>query len=44
MDFVCAELERAGRGKKDEITIIFEFDSDENGQAKFNGNHYKRFR
>ena len=41
-DFVYAELERAGRGSSDEITVAFEFDSDENVEANFEGDYFLR--
>jgi hypothetical protein len=44
IDFVYAELERQGRGKKGEITVAFEFDSHEHVQAKYDGNYFLRFR
>jgi hypothetical protein len=43
-DFVHAELERLGRGRRDEINVAFEFDSHEHVQAKFGGNHFNRLR
>jgi hypothetical protein len=43
-DYVYAELERQGRGKRENITLEFEFDSDENIKRKFNGNYYNRLR
>ena len=39
-DFVYAELERAGRGRKEEIRVAFEFDSDERIDAEFEGDYY----
>ena len=42
IDCVYAELERAGRGKKEDITVAFEFDSDENVIANFEGNYGDR--
>ena len=39
-DFVYAELDRAGRGKKGKIRIAFEFDSDERVNAEFDGDYY----
>ncbi|HZZ70955.1 MAG TPA: hypothetical protein VFE24_01805 [Pirellulales bacterium] len=42
--FVYDELERAGRGKRGEITVGFEFDSDENVAAKFEGDYLLRLR
>lgn len=44
IECVYAELERAGRGKKNEIKVAFEFDSDENVEAKFEGDYYLRLR
>jgi hypothetical protein len=43
-DFIYAELERQGRGKKEDITVAFEFDSDENVTAKFGGDYFLRLR
>jgi hypothetical protein len=43
-DFVYAELELAGRGKRGDITVAFEFDSDENVMAKFAGDYFLRLR
>jgi hypothetical protein len=44
VDLVYAELERFGRGKRGEITVAFEFDSDENVQANFKGDYFLRLR
>jgi hypothetical protein len=44
IDFVHAELERVGRGRRDEINVAFEFDSHERVQAKFGGNYFNRLR
>ena len=41
---VFEELDRAGRGKKDEITVDFEIDSHENVNAKYQGNYFLRLR
>ncbi len=43
-DLVYAELERVGRGKKGDITVAFEFDSDENVTANFEGDYFLRLR
>jgi hypothetical protein len=43
-DFVHAELERIGRGKKEVTNVAFEFDSDENVRAKFEGDYFLRLR
>ena len=43
MDFVYAALERAGRGKRPDISVAFEFDSDENVTANFEGDYFLRF-
>ena len=43
-DFVYDELERQGRGKREEITVAFEFDSDENVTANYEGNYFLRLR
>lgn len=44
INFVYAELERAGRGKRGDITVAFEFDSDENVTANFEGDYFLRLR
>lgn len=44
MDFVYAELEHAGRGKRGEIKVAFEFDSDENVTTNFEGDYFLRLR
>jgi hypothetical protein len=44
IDIVYDELERVGRGSRSEITVHFEFDSDENVQAQFHGNYWNRLR
>jgi hypothetical protein len=44
MDIVYAELEIAGRGKREDITVAFEFDSDENVTANFGGDYFIRLR
>jgi hypothetical protein len=41
-DCVYAELARAGRGKRGEIVVAFEYDSDENVKQSFEGNYYLR--
>lgn len=43
-DSVYAEIERVGRGHRDKITIDFEFDSDENVSANFEGDYFLRLR
>jgi len=43
-DFVYEELERQGRGKKGDIVVTFEFDSDENVTASYEGNYFLRLR
>jgi hypothetical protein len=43
-DFIYAELERVGRGTRGEITVAFEFDSDENVQEHFEGDYLLRLR
>ncbi len=42
--FVYAELERQGRGKREDINIVFEFDSDENVERNFGGDYFLRLR
>ncbi len=44
IDFVYVELEDAGRGKREDIEVAFEFDSDENVAAIFGGNYFSRLR
>jgi hypothetical protein len=44
VDFVYAQLERLGRGRRDEINVAFEFDSHEHVLAKFGGNYLNRLR
>lgn len=44
IDSVYEELERAGRGKRGEITVDFEFDSDENVDRNFEGDYFLRLR
>jgi hypothetical protein len=44
IDFVYDELERAGRGKRGAITVGFEFDSDENVVANYEGDYLLRLR
>ena len=44
IDFVYEELERAGRGRRDEIEVAFEFDSDENVKANYEGDYFLRLR
>ena len=44
IDFVYAELERVGRGKRGDIQVAFEFDSDENVTANFEGDYFLRLR
>ncbi|HEX4997174.1 MAG TPA: hypothetical protein VFY29_03045 [Terriglobia bacterium] len=43
-EFVLSALERAGRGKREDIRVAFEFDSDENVRRKFEGNYFLRLR
>jgi len=42
--FVYAELERQGRGKREDIKVAFEFDSDENVNRNFDGDYFLRLR
>jgi len=44
IDFVYAELERAGRGKRGEITVAFDFDSDQNVTINFEADYFLRLR
>ena len=43
-DFVYTELERVGRGARDQIHVEFEFDSYENVEAKYEGDYFLRLR
>ena len=43
-DFIFSELERLGRGKREDITVAFEWDSNENVEANFNGDYFQRLR
>jgi hypothetical protein len=43
-DFVYSELERQGRGGKDEVNVVFEIDSDEHVNAKYGGDYFLRLR
>jgi len=38
------EITRVGLGRRDEVTVAFEFDSDENVQKKYEGNYWFRLR
>ena len=42
--FVYQELERVGRGSKNNIEVAFEFDSHENVKIKYGGDYYLRLR
>jgi hypothetical protein len=44
IDFTYGALERAGRGRRDELKVAFEFDSHENVQRRFEGNYGLRLR
>ena len=44
IDFVYTELELAGRGKREDITVDFEFDSDENVVSNYQGDYFLRLR
>ena len=41
---VYSELEAAGRGKQADLTVAFEFDSDENATMNFDGDYFLRLR
>ena len=43
-DAVYEKLERYGRGKRVEITVAFEWDSNENVRNNFEGNYFLRLR
>jgi hypothetical protein len=42
-DIIWSELERVGKGARDTICVIFEFDSDENVRKKYGG-YFNRLR
>lgn len=42
IDFTYEEFERFGRGKRDEIDVIFEFDSEENVIKHYQGSYQAR--
>ena len=44
IDFVYDALERAGRGRRQDVTVGFEFDSDENVEANYEGDYLLRLR
>jgi hypothetical protein len=41
-NFVFAQPEQVGRGRRDEIEVAFEYDSDENVKKNFGGSYYNR--
>lgn len=43
-DFVYNELELHGRGRREDIAVAFEFDSDENVTANYEGDYFLRLR
>lgn len=43
-DFIYKELDQAGRGSRNEVKVEFEFDSDENVTANYEGNYFLRLR
>jgi hypothetical protein len=43
-EFVLDKLERYGKGKREDISVAFEWDSDENVEAKFGGDYFSRLR
>jgi len=43
-DFVFTELERVGRGNREDISVDFEIDSLENVKRNFGGNYFLRMR
>lgn len=43
-DAVYEELEKYGRGKRSEIVVAFEYDSDENVSRLYNGDYLARLR
>ncbi len=44
VDFIYRALEHVGRGKREDITLAVEFDSDENVTANFEGDYFLRLR
>lgn len=44
VDFVYEALERVGRGKRGDIEVAFEFDSDEHVKRSFEGDYSLRLR
>ena len=42
--FVLDKLERYGKGKREDISVAFEWDSNENVEAKFGGDYFARLR
>jgi len=42
--FVREELERVGRGRKEDTSVAFEFDSHENVDRNFEGSYFNRLR
>ena len=44
IDFVYSELERVGRGKREDIRVEFEFDSNEKVNTDFEGDYFLRLR
>lgn len=43
-DFVYQELERVGRGKREKLSVVFEWDFYENVVANFEGDYFLRLR
>ena len=43
-DFVLTQLEKCGRGRREDIKVTFEFDSDENVAANYEGDYFLRLR
>ena len=43
-DFIFTELERVGRGNREDISVDFEIDSLENVKRNFGGNYFLRMR
>lgn len=41
---IFKELERVERGGREEVDVVFEFDSHENVESKFEGNYFNRLR
>jgi len=43
-NYIFNELERLGRGRREEITVAFELDSNESVEANYEGDYFLRMR